>query len=160
LTANSLVVDKNTVVDRPAASIVVMVLVLALFMLDNYYWVLLRAAVERARSLEANELKGFGTQLSTLIGSRVADAHATDLILAVYVLFVLVAAGVGLTAGPASGQSSQSGNALVISVAAIGLLVMGAVFLKAQPKAPPAHWFLGTAIGKVVGRWLNPPRPT
>jgi hypothetical protein len=160
LTANALIVDKNTAVDRPAASIVVMVLVFALFMLDNYYWVVLRAAVERSRQLEKNELKGFGTQLSTVIGSRVAEAHATDLILAVYVLFVLVAAGIGLTAGLASGQPSQSGNVLVISVAAVGLLAMGAVFLKAQPKAPPANWFLGTPPGKVVDRWLNPHRPT
>ena len=37
LTANALVTTGNTPADRPAASIVVMALVFALFMLDNYY---------------------------------------------------------------------------------------------------------------------------
>ena len=148
LTANALVVDKNTAVDRPAASIVILALLFALFMLDNYYWVVLRAAVERSRQLEENELKDFRTQLSTLISKDVKDTHATDLVLAIYVLFVLVAAGIGLTAGIASGTNSTSGNTLVVVVAAVDLAAMGFVFLKVQPKAPPADWFRKNILGQ------------
>jgi hypothetical protein len=141
LTANALVVDKNTAVDRPAASIVIMALLLALFMLDNYYWVLVRAAVDRSKNLEKNELKGFHTQLSTSIGQQVKLTHATDLILAVYVVFVLVAAGIGLTAGIASGTNSSSGTAVVVAVGVGELAAMGLIFLKVQPTAPPSKWF-------------------
>jgi hypothetical protein len=148
LTANALVVDKNTAVDRPAASIVILALLFALFMLDNYYWVVLRAAVERSRQLEDNELKGFRTQLSTLISKDVRDTHATDLILAVYVVFALVAAGIGLTAGIASGANAASGTIFVIVVAAGQLVAMGFIFLKVQPKAPPAEWFRKNILGQ------------
>lgn len=71
LTANALVTSGNTSVDRPAASIVVLALVFALFMLDNYYWSLLRGAVDRAKELEA---KG---QVSRLISEKVKESHAT-----------------------------------------------------------------------------------
>ena len=148
LTANALVVDKNTAVDRPAASIVVMVLVFALFLLDNYYWVVLRAAVDRSKQLEQNQLKGVGTQLSAWIGKQVKDTHATDLILGLYALFVLVAAGIGLTAGLASGANAAAGNALVFTVAGVQLVAMGYIFLRVQPHAPPAAWFLEHVLGQ------------
>lgn len=151
LTANALVVDKNTAVDRPAASIVIMALLLALFMLDNYYWVLVRAAVDRSKNLEKDELKGLHTQLSTSIGQQVKDTHATDLILAVYVVFVLVAAGIGVTAGWASTQNANSGIILVVAVAVVELAAMGAIFLKVQPHAPPAAWFIQNVLGKKQG---------
>lgn len=141
LTANALVVNQNTAVDRPAASIVIMALLFALFMLDNYYWAVLRAAVDRSKTLEKGELKGLHAQLSTSIGQQVKVTHATDLILAVYVVFVLVAAGIGLTAGIASGTNSASGTTFVVVVAAGELVAMGFIFLKVQPTAPPADWF-------------------
>lgn len=131
LTANALVTTGNTAADRPAASIVVMALVFALFMLDNYYWSLLRGAVERAKDLEAEG------QISRLISKKVKESHATDLILTVYVVFVLVAAGIGLT-----GQGIPAGwRTASIVVAVFDLAAMYATFLIVQPQAPPAAWF-------------------
>jgi hypothetical protein len=88
LTANALITTKNDAVDRPAASIVVMVLLLALFMIDNYYWVMLRAAVDRAKKLETSD-----QQISTVLTEAAHKSHATELVLAFYCLFVLVAGG-------------------------------------------------------------------
>ena len=141
LTANALVVDKNTAVDRPAASIVIMALLFALFLLDNYYWVLVRAAVDRSKYLEQNELKDLHVRVSTSIGEQVKHTHATDLILGVYALFIVVAAGIGTTAGIASNANSTSGITLMVVVAAAELVLGWVIFLNVQPQAPPAAWF-------------------
>lgn len=142
LTANALVTSGNTAVDRPAASIVVMALVFALFMLDNYYWDLLRGAVDRAKALEAKGGDGNSIQISGVISAKVKESHATDLILTVYAVFVVVAAGIGLTAG-VNGQAVAGGWLFALVLVALADLVgMFAIFLKVQPKAPPAAWFL------------------
>ena len=168
LTANALVVSSNNAVDRPAAAVVVMALLFALFMLDNYYWDIVRGAVSRAKDLEnENNPKGI-TKLTGVISERVANSHATELILAVYLVFVLVAMGTGLTAGlapAASGASTASaapaapaapwGLVLVVLVAVAELVTMGAVFLIVQYDAPPAKRFLGTKFGTRVGKMLQ-----
>ncbi len=145
LTANALVSTGNTAADRPAASIVVMVLLFALFMLDNYYWSLLRGAVDRAKKLEASG------QISRVISEKVKESHATDLILTVYVVFVAVAAGIGLT-----GQGVTAGWRIAsIVVAVADLAAMYGTFLIVQPNAPPARWFLDT----VGWQKKEPPEP-
>jgi hypothetical protein len=87
LTANALVTTANAAVDRPAASIVVMVLLLALFMIDNYYWVMLRAAVNRAKDLEVKH-----ERITWKLSEQAKNSHATDLVLVFYGLFVAIAA--------------------------------------------------------------------
>lgn len=153
LTANALVTSGDTAVDRPAASIVVMTLLFALFMLDNYYWDLLRGAVDRAKELEKKDGEGKSIQLSGVISTKVANSHATALILAVYALFVLVAAGIGLTAGAAAKPGTPWGQIILLVVAAAELLAMAGVFLVVQPTAPTARWFYATRRGKRAEIW-------
>jgi hypothetical protein len=157
LTANALVVDKNTAVDRPAASIVIMALLFALFMLDNYYWDLVRGAVSRARELETPPNGIEIPKITGAISTRVADSHATALILAVYVLFVLVAAGIGLTAGLATSPTAPWGLVLVLAVGAGELVAMGIIFLVVQPDAPPSKTFFKRGFGKWVRSALRIP---
>lgn len=169
LTANALVVSSNNAVDRPAASIVVMALLFALFMLDNYYLDVVRGAVSRARELEKLNNERQVPKLTGAISVRVADSHATVLILAVYLVFVFVAMGTGLTAGlpaaPAASSASSAPTApaapwglfLVVVVAACELVAMGCVFLKVQPDAPPSKTFLNKSFGQWVGRLLRIP---
>ena len=93
LTANALVTPANSPVDRPAASIVVLALLLALFMIDNYYWVMLRASVQRAKDLEVTE-----DHISWKLSAQAQSSHATDLVLIFYGLFVAIAAGIPIVA--------------------------------------------------------------
>jgi hypothetical protein len=153
LTANALIVDKNIAVDRPAASIVVMVLLFALFMLDNYYWDLVRGAVGRAKELEEKGLNGQAFQLTGAISTRVRITHATGLILGVYALFVVVAWGIGITAWFAAKPDAPSGLYLLFVVAAVELVAMGAVFVIVQPDAPPSKIFYATGVGQAFVRW-------
>jgi hypothetical protein len=150
LTANALVTTGNPAVDRPAASIVIMALVLALFMLDNYYWELLRGAVTTTRALEDEAPEGSAVHLAGQISATAANSHATELILAVYGLFVVVAAGIGRN----SGISASWGNALVAG-ALIQLVVMVAVFLVVQQGSPTATALYGTKFGKQVAKVLR-----
>jgi hypothetical protein len=157
LTANALVVSSNNTVDRPAASIIVMALLFALFMLDNYYWDLVRGAVGRAIELEKQNDEKVSIKITGKISERVAQSHATVLILIVYSVFVLVAMGTGLTAGPGSTPATPWGQYLVVLVAAGELLTMAAVFLIVQPDAPTARVFLKTPFGKRVKSLLRIP---
>ena len=160
LTANALITIGNVAVDRPAASIVVMALLFALFMLDNYYWDLVRGAVTRARALENENNPRKIIKLTGVIRERVRTSHGTALILTVYLVFVLVAAAVGLTAGLAGSPKAPWGLILVVAVGAVELVAMGAVFLVVQPDAPTAKSFFKTPFGKRVRSALRiPPEP-
>jgi hypothetical protein len=103
LTANALVTTANPVVDRVAGSAIVMVLVLVLFLIDRYWWVLLREAAERARALEP----GLGIAITTLLGEAAERSLNTLMASAVYTVFIAVAFVVALVAvlpnGPTSG---------------------------------------------------------
>jgi hypothetical protein len=156
LTANALVTTGNTAVDRPAASIVIMALLFALFMLDNYYWALLRGTVGRAKELEAPKNRvGMYVQVTGVISDKVKESHATDLILTIYVVFVAVAAGIGLTAGATGQTVSAAWVIALIVVAVLDLVAMFGIFLIVQPGAPPAKWFLDT----VGWQKEKPPEP-
>jgi hypothetical protein len=147
LTANALVTTSDKAVDRPAASIVVIALLLALFMLDNYYWSLLRAAVARAQDLE-EKVDGKSIQLSGVISVRVAKTHATDLILAVYGLFVFIAMAIGFTGGVTGSQASAGWLATLVLAGVIVLGVMAASFVIVQNDAPPSRWFYQHVLRK------------
>ena len=58
LTASALITTANPVADRVAASSAVTILVLVLFLMDRYWWVLFREAVERATELETRPRHG------------------------------------------------------------------------------------------------------
>ncbi len=66
LTASALITTANPVADRAAASSVVTVLVLVLFLMDRYWWVLLREAVHRATELEKNPGMTVSTRLQRI----------------------------------------------------------------------------------------------
>lgn len=123
LTANALIAVGDTAVDRPAASIVVMALLLALFMLDSYYWDLLRAAVERAITMEVSRI-----HISGVISTKARSSHATGLILAVYSLFVLVAAGIGVTAWFAAKPKEPWGIVVLALAVPLELAAMYVVY--------------------------------
>jgi hypothetical protein len=150
LTANALVTTGNPSVDRPAASIVIMALVLALFLLDNYYWELLRGAVQTSRALEDEAPEGSAVHLAGQISATAAHSYATELILAVYGVFVVVAVGIGRN----SGIAASWGDVLVAG-ALIQLVVMLAVFLVVQPESPTAKAFYKKDFGKRVAKLLG-----
>jgi hypothetical protein len=148
LTANALITTgQNTAVDRPAASIVVMALLLALFMLDNYYWDLVRAAVQRATDLE----KGAHAQLSSALTKAADRSHLTEVILAVYVVFVFVAVFIAVTGIWAAHPLAGWGYLLILVAAAIELVAMLVVYFVVQrPNLLPSIW-------KRIRRVLNMP---
>src|ERR1700694_3582124 len=124
LTANALVTVANPVADHIAASIVVMALLLALFLIDNYYWALLRAAVERADEIETT-----GKRITGLLGSVGKRAHVGGLVLAVYGLFVLIAAGIALVAALSVRTIAGCGVVVVIAAVLFDLASMGGIYL-------------------------------
>jgi len=124
LTANALITTSNRAVDRPAASIVIMVLLLALFMIDNFYWVMLKAAVKRAKDLEASH-----DQISWQLSFTANKSHATDVVLTFYGLFVLVAAGIPIVALLAAKPVAVGGLIAVFVAMLIELLAMATVYL-------------------------------
>lgn len=137
LTANALVTTGNAAVDRPAASIVIMVLLLALFMIDNYYWVMLKAAVKRAKELEASH-----DQISWKLSSTANKSHATDVVLAFYGLFVLVAAGIPIVALLAAKPVAVGGLIAVVVAMLIELMAMATVYLLVEhPELRFSKWF-------------------
>ncbi len=100
LTANALITSASPVADRVAASTVVIVLVLVLFLMDRYWWVLLRNAVDRSNTLEVMLGISIGQQLSAIAKA----SHNTQTASLIYAIFVLVACGVALVTVAPSGQ--------------------------------------------------------
>jgi len=151
LTANALITTgQNTAVDRPAASIVVMALLLALFMLDNYYWDLLQAAVRRATELE----RGSHARLSGELTEAAGRSHLTDVILGVYVVFVFVALFIALTGIWAAKPLAGWGYLLILVATAIELGAMLVVYIVVQQAK------LSARMSKPIRRVLNrPPNP-
>ena len=136
LTANALVIPKDAPVDRPAASIVVMVLLLALFMIDNYYWVMLRAAVQRAKDLEVNR-----DRITWKLSAQAANSHATDLVLIFYGLFVAIAALIPVVALLSSKPIAVGGLLAVIGAVLVEAAAMFVVYnLVEHPKSVVSHF--------------------
>lgn len=142
LTANALVTPSNSAVDRPAASIVVMVLLLALFMIDNYYWVMLRAAVTRAKDLEVKH-----ERITWKLSEQAKNSHATDLVLVFYGLFVAIAALIPLVALLSSKPPIAVGGVLaVIAAVLVEAAAMFAVYnLVEHPTSAVSH-FVNTVV--------------
>lgn len=132
LTANALVTT-NPAVDRAAASIVVMALLLALFMIDNFYWALLLAAVGRAIEIETTTK----THISGALSVRAGRSHSTALVLSVYDLFVLVAAGIAFVAVLTSTPVAVGGLVALSAAVLIELAAMHAIYeLVEHPGSP------------------------
>ena len=141
LTANALVTSADPVVDHVAASIVVMALLLALFLIDNYYWVLLRAAVARADEIETT-----GVRLSGLLGAVGRRAHASGLVLAVYVLFVLIAAGIAFVTALVARPIAGWGIVVVIVAVAFELTSMAGIYLLVEGASGLPAWLQGLVM--------------
>jgi hypothetical protein len=119
LTANALITNTNAVADRVAASSVVMVLVLVLFLMDRYWWVLLREAVERAIELEI----GLGIHVSYRLSEVARRSHNTGAASAVYAIFILLSCGIALvTVAPAGGRALL---ALILITVVAGAFLFG-----------------------------------
>jgi len=119
LTANALVTTSNPVVDRTAASIVVMALLLVLYLIESYYNDLLKATASRAI-----ELEGDRDHISGRLSVVAKRPQVNVLISAVYVLFVVVAGGIAVVSVVSASQSSWEGlTALVVAA----LVVLGAM---------------------------------
>ncbi len=120
-----------------AAFVSIMVLVAALFAVDTYYQVLLRAAVERAIVLEAQERR---LDLSRNLKVEADGSAASFVTVGLYLLLLATAAGLGLLAagglglglwaqGPsglarlvATGLAPTSGKLWLAVVAAVALV--------------------------------------
>lgn len=133
LAANAVVLPKEAPVNRPAAAVVVLALLLALFMIDNFYWVMLKKAVKRAR-----ELEGPG-HISSLLSDQAKDSHATVLVLSFYGLFVAIAGLVPIFTIFASDRQAQGWGVVVILAAVlIDAAAMSAVYLLVEhPNSRP-----------------------
>jgi hypothetical protein len=152
LTANALITTgQNTAVDRPAASIVVMALLLALFMLDNYYWDLLKAAVKRAAYLE--ELSG--ASLSDGLTASARRGNLTEIILIIYGLFVVVAVGIAFTAVWAAQPLAAWGYLVLVVAMVIELALMFTVYAVVQRPARQA--WLWKPIDRFIKRVFPDP---
>jgi hypothetical protein len=154
LTANALITVGDTAVDRPAASIVVMALLLALFMLDNYYWDLLKAAVKRATKLEHDADAGISGELS----ASSDRSHLSDVILGVYAVFVLVAAFVGVTGVWEARPQDIGGYVVLFAATAIEIVAMLVIYdIVQQPKRPTRFWGSVDRAVKTMVPDLAPP---
>jgi hypothetical protein len=73
-----------------------MVLLLALFLIDLYWWILLRATAGRASQLEQDSSGGHDQMISGVLAERARAAHSTWLGFVIYVLFVAISAALPL----------------------------------------------------------------
>lgn len=152
LTANALVPMGNPSASHEAASIVVMALLLALFMLDNYYWVLVRAAVK-----QADKLEGPG-RISSVIGDKAKVAHATGLIVAMYSVFVLVAIVMGADAVFTAAPVAVGGLIALSAAVLVEVVAMFAVFVVSERDSGVSVWFRNSVVWKSIKNVLRTPR--
>lgn len=124
LTANALVTPGNIAVDRPAAAIVVLALLLALFMIDNYHWVMLKAAVGRAKVIE-----GRPDRISGVLTAQAQASWTTEVVLAFYGLFVIIAAGIPVIALVTSTPVAVGGIIIVLISVCVEAIAMAAVYI-------------------------------
>jgi hypothetical protein len=146
LTANALVTTSNPVVDRTAASIVVMALLLVLYLIESYYNDLLVATASRAIALEGNH-----DHISGQLSAVATRQQVKVLIQAVYVLFVVVAGGIAAVSVITAGRSPWGG---LIGLVVAAFVVLGAMLVVHQSSiSGPAM----RAVMALVGRLgLNP----
>ena len=119
LTANALVTTANPVVDRTAASIVVMALLLVLYLIESYYNDLLVATASRAIALEGDH-----DHISGRLSSVASRQQVKILIQAVYVLFVIVAGGIAAVSVVTASRSPWGG---LIALVVAAFIVLGAM---------------------------------
>jgi hypothetical protein len=148
LAANALVTTSNPVVDHVAAAIVVMLLLLVLFMIDNFYWALLQAAVGRALDIEKMDDH---QHLSGVLKVKAKSAHATELVLAVYAMYVLISAGIAFAAVIAVHPIAVAGLLILILAVLLELAAMLAVY--GWVERGQARWFFILAA-----KFLRDPR--
>lgn len=121
-----------------AAFIAVMCMIGALFAVDIYYSVMLAGAVERARDLEALQT----IRETIYISHRTHDARTKYVILGVYLFLLVIACGLGVSAGVSGGLSPEP----VVFTVAIGFGLF-AIML--------GYWI---GVGRVTGLFREAPR--
>jgi hypothetical protein len=94
LTASALVPTADPTFARPAAAAAVTVLVLVLFLIDRYWWVMLREAIDRATQLEQT----LDLQITGLLIRAAERTHNTLWASIVYSAFIFVAFSIGFMA--------------------------------------------------------------
>ncbi len=134
LTASALVAPGNPVVDRIAASAVVMVLLLTLFLIDLYWWILLRAAAGRATQLEQDSSGEHVPMVSGVLAERAKAAHSTWLGFVIYILFVGIAAALPIVTLALAQPSLWLFTSLCVVVVA-GAVVLTMVIVRTKTDA-------------------------
>ena len=135
LTATALVPTANPAADRVAASSVIIVLVLVLFLMDRYWWVLLRSAVGRALDLE----QGLGIEISSKLSKVAQASHNTQAASLIYATFLLVSGGVALVSVLPSGQSASLWVTIIITIVAVFAVAILHCVIEARLQ-PEAKW--------------------
>ena len=139
LTASALVTTANPVADRVAASSVVMALLLVLYLMDRYWWGLLRQAASRASELETHLTveDGRTIQISQQLGAVAQRIGNTAAASAVYGVFILVACGVALvTVAPSHSTLGLSFLSGVTALALAAIFVLHRWFEARVPREP------------------------
>ncbi|MBV8528912.1 MAG: hypothetical protein JOZ75_11390 [Candidatus Dormibacteraeota bacterium] len=132
LTATALITPADPVTDRVASSAVVMALILVLFLMDRYWWGLLREAAARASELE-KELGGIViTQRLGAVATRISNTKAAS---AVYAVFVLVAFFVALPTVVSHGR--PAGLAILLGLTCLALIAIVALHCWFEKQIPP-----------------------
>src|ERR1700681_1132482 len=123
LTASALITPSNAEVDRPAAALVILLLLLALFMIDMYYFVMLQAAVGRAA-----ELEGSPDRITGVLAAQAKASFTTEVLLAFYGLFVVVAVLIPIVALVTSGKAPATGITVMVVAFFVEAAAMGMVY--------------------------------
>ena len=118
LTASALITTADPVLDRVAASSVVITLVLVLFLMDRYWWVLLRQAVERAVELEA----GLGMSVSSRLSDIARRSHNAQAATVVYAIFILLSSAIALVTVALARQAWALWYMPILTVVALAVL--------------------------------------
>ncbi len=154
LTASALVTPANSAVDRPSAAIVILLLLLALFMLDMYYWVMLKAAVGRAA-----ELEGSPDRITGVLSAQARASWSTEIVLAFYALFVLVTFLIPVVALVTGGIAAAGGIAVMVVAVAVEALAMAAVyFLVERPRGATSTRLKMVVQTAMKSRAASPPK--
>jgi hypothetical protein len=118
LTANALITPKDVLVDHVAASSVVITLVVVLFVMDRYWWALLKGATRRASQLEPD----LNIKITGQLTEASHEVHNTSIATLVYFIFVGLACGVALVTLVPAGAWLGTGIMLCIGALALGII--------------------------------------
>jgi hypothetical protein len=123
------VVNKDGIVvpegGRAAVLSVIFILVASLFVVDNYYQVLLSGSVERALDIEART----NLRVTRIISKNVLITHSTQIILLIYIFLLLTAGLLGLALLPIDTSDLRTVLTLPRVAAVAAFLISAGVIL-------------------------------